>query len=159
MVNGEVSLIIDLDDPSRLSKCVTVTHNNDIVPTATYAADRYEVDLSDGHEYAGQIDITNGDCSTPIFYKKSGATGFTFKTGYILPETYSFTIWVDYADDLGYGMHNWYKEDVVWTFRLFKQTYTSFTLVKGEYFPSICKFVFHKEGSNGDAKFNYWMTA
>lgn len=161
-VDGEVSLIIDLTDMSRLPKCVNVTKVGVVAsPAAVYSADRYDIDLSDGSEYEGEIDITNGDCATPIFYASytSPYSRFKFKTDFILPRKYSFTAWVDYADEYGYGMHNWYREDVEITFSLLKNSYNSFILVEGNKFGAICKLVFHKEGSTGDPKFNYSMKA
>ena len=160
MIDGEVTLIIDFTDMDRLSKCVTVTKNEAPSASPAYIGDRFEEDLSDGHEYAGRMDITNGDCSTPIFYvsRTCPYNGFLFKTGYILPQTFSFTVWVDYADDLGYGMHNWYTNSYTVTFNLFNQNHRSFALLEGQYFGGLCKFVFHKEGSTGEKQFNYWVS-
>lgn len=160
MIDGEATLVIDCTDTSKLSKCVSVTENNIDSSTAMYAAVRYDEDLSDGHEYAGRIDISNGDCSTPIFYvnRESPYNHFLFKTGYVLPEKYSITVWVDYADDLGYGMHNWYTRSYDITFNVFNQNHRSFALAYGDTFGGICKFEFHKEGSTGDSQFNYWVS-
>lgn len=160
MIDSEAVLVIDCTDTSKLSKCVSVTESSIGSSTAMYAGVRYEENLSDGHEYAGRIDISNGDCSTPIFYvsRKSQYRHFLFKTGFVLPEKYSITVWVDYADDLGYGMTGWNTRSYVITFNAFYQSHQSFVLAYSDDFGGICKFVFHKEGSDGDSRFNYWVS-
>lgn len=160
-VDGEVALVIDLTDLSRLSKCVTVTDFSAASLNTTRNL-MYDVDLSDGEEYQGQIDITNGDCSTPIFFRNSECpySKFKFKTKYVFGQTYSFTVYVDYADFDGYPYNNWLRsDDITITFSVFNQTYYPILLAYQSDYNSICKIKFHKEGSTGQSKFNYWMSA
>lgn len=164
VVDGEVSLILDLTDLSHLPKCATITSVNAVSPNKV-SGRYYDVDLSDGKEYQGRIDITNGDCSTPIFFRGAQSDGcpynkFKFKTGYILPEKYSMTVYVDYADFDGYPYNNWLQiYDVTFTFNFMTQSYYPIVLAYQSDFRSICKIEFHKEGSSGDQQFNYWMSA
>lgn len=160
VVDGEVSLVIDLSDLSHLSKDVTVTDSS-AAPLSVARGVRYDVDLSSGNTYEGQIDITNGDCSTPIFFRSSTCSysKFKFKTKFVFDNTYNFTVGVDYADDEGEGFGSWVTEDHrTYTFSLRNQSYTSFVIAYQNGFNTICQIDFHKDGSTGEKKFNYWMS-
>lgn len=169
VVDGEVSLILDFTDISHLSKCadiasVNAVSTNAVSPNAM-SGKYYDVNLSNGEEYQGRIDITNGDCSTPIFFRAAASDGcpygkFKFKTGYILPEKYSMTVYLDYADFDGYPYLHWTKVyDVTISFNLLQQSYCPIILAYQSDYRSICQIEFHKEGSTGDQQFNYWMSA
>lgn len=160
VVDGEVSLIIDLTDISQLSECAAAD-NDDVALSSAANGLMYDVDLSDGSEYAGQIDISNGDCSTPIFFKGKG-TGynyFKFRTGYVFDATYSMTVKVDWSEDDGYLWNSWLKqENVTYTFNLSHQSYKSMIILYWNSLNAICQIDFHKSGSTGQSKFNYWMS-
>ena len=122
----------------------------------------YDVDLTDGKEYAGQIDISNGDCSTPVFYKSkgSGYSRLKFRTGYVFNTTYSMTVKLDWAEDDGFLWNNWLqKDDVTYTFNLAQQSYKSVIILYWNSWNTVCQIDFHKSGSSGQPIFNYWMSA
>ncbi len=160
VVDGEVSLIINLTDMGRLSECAAA----DVCAASSNAASgrMYDVDLTDGKEYAGQIDISNGDCSTPVFYKSKGSvySRFKFRTGYVFNTTYSMTVKLDWAEDDGFLWNNWLqKDDVTYTFNLAQQSYKSVIILYWNSWNTVCQIDFHKSGSSGQPIFNYWMSA
>lgn len=158
VVDGEVSLIIDLTDISQLSACAAAD-NSDVALSSIL--DGEIVDLSDGKEYAGQIDITNGDCSTPVFFKgkNTGDNYFKFRTGYVFDTTYSMTVKLDWSEEDGYLWNNWLKtDDITYTFNLTHQSYKSIIILYWNSLNAICQIDFHKSGSTGQPKFNYWMS-
>lgn len=161
VVDGDLSLIIDLSDPNHLPKDVTVTDSS-AAPLSVARGARYDVDLSSGNTYEGQIDMTNGDCSTPIFFidKNCSYSRFKFKTKFVLNTSYRFTVGVDYADDEGEGLGSWTTWDYTsYTFSLINPSYITYVLPYEKDFNTICQFDFYADGSSGQKRFNYWMSA
>lgn len=159
IVDGEVALIIDLSDLSHLSKDVTIIDAS-AAPSSVARGVRYDVDLSNGNTYEGQIDLTNGDCSTPIFYRSGTCPygRFKFKTKFVFGNTYKFTVGIDYADEQGEGFDSWVTRNYSYTFSLVNPSYTSFVIAYQNGFNTICQIDFYKDGSTGEKQFNYWMS-
>ncbi len=159
VVDGEVCLIVDLTDISMLSNEAAIVSEIVASPNGGEIK-KYDIDLSDGREYEGQIDITNGDCTTPVFYLSPDCPyrRLKFRTGFVFPTTYSVTDRADYCGPDGKPLLNWHPYEKTITFSLPAQCYYPIILAYQKGFGILTELEFHKEGSTGEPKFTYWMS-
>lgn len=160
LVDGEVCLIIDLSNASTLSGEASIVNDNIASPNGGEIR-KYDIDLSDGTEYEGQIDITNSDCTTPIFYisPNSPYHSLKFRTGFVFSNTYSVTVRADYCGPDGKPLLDWNPYEKVIRFNYPSQCYYPIVLAYEKNFGILSELEFHKEGSTGEPQFNYWMSA
>lgn len=146
VLDGETYLVINLDEAMPCS-------SNDGVSVASVQTDQ-EINLNGG-SYNGQINISNGDCSTPVFCdEESGIPrGYQISTGFIFENVYQVTPRV-----FNTAYNAWVNLDTVTVaFGLFQQTKILYTGTTSTIYTK-AQFVFHKNGSTGEPVFNYTMS-
>ncbi len=147
--NGEICQVINLDEAEWEISTFSASSDWSQGPV---------VDISDGREYAGRIDMTDGDDSTPIFIGYTNNTSeervsYTLKTGYIFPMKYRIRVH-SYSNIL----REWISSEHNVTFSLASQNKVLFSGQTGEAPSKVC-VTFVKDLSHGETAFNYWFQA
>lgn len=154
--DNEKYLVINLDELNFETQ-----NNVDVQETMAYSQGKSaiseEIDVSDGGVFNGTIDITNGDCNTPIYKidpdKKIRRISFTMHTNFIFTNKYKIVI---YMHDQYANPNEWrHSEEILVSFSLLTQDKVIFdgsaTLLEKLY------ITFLKEGSSGEPVMNYSM--
>lgn len=144
----EIYQVIDLDEltPQPISETGVAGGMLD------WQNDNFRVVLTEGKEYKGSIDISEGDDYTPIFLMEPQDNRFSvfIKTKFIFRNKYNVTVFT-YNNISGWD--NGY--DMTIYFGMGAQKKKIFTGTASQVTSRCCVY-FHKDGSDGEEKFNYW---
>lgn len=152
-LDGEVGLVIDVD------KFYEQPYDGSAMPLSDITWDFLEsnakIDISDGREYQGVINLNNYDDYTPVFLIDTGDTGFAsvkLSTKFVFVNEYKMTF---YLYDGTQGKWNYPYTQTV----RFAGLKNYVLLVSGTQTRDItrCCAFFHKDGSTGESVFNYWV--
>lgn len=155
-IDGEKCQVIILDNfiqPMTLSSYVQKQSTASKKP-------KYDVDLSNGEQYEGRINITQGDDITPRFFRKRspGTCSFEISTGFVFNTSYNVTISFEMYDEYGNLLNNYLEHETL-SFNFMIKTHKFFvgTLTNAD---CVCQITFHQSGSSEtERNFKYWIKA
>lgn len=147
--DGETCQVINLDEITPQP----VSEMNLRYSPSSWEYNNVELDISDGREYQGLINIKKYDDFTPIFIGTPNDHDFSYQitTKFIFTNKYSISFFTFDSDE------NTWSEYLMTVYLGFGSNKK--ILVSGQATPHTtkCCVYFHKDGSTGEEVFNYWF--